>query len=131
MKKVNYEFVTGEIVEIEVSEEWAEVLKEMDRKEHNINQTETRRHCTLDVLGDEGEWMIDETTDPAPIAEMRETMDLVVGAIKSITPKQRDIIKRVAIEGMSIVDYAEKECISQPVASKRLKAAQKNIKKFF
>ena len=130
MKKVNYEFVTGEVVEIEVSEEWAEVLKEMDRNEHNINQTETRRHCTLDVLGDEGEWMLDETTDPALIAEMRETMELVIGAIKSITPKQRDIIKRVAIEGMSIVDYAEKECISQPVASKRLKAAQKNIKKF-
>ena len=42
--KTKYEFVNGEVVEIEVSEEWAEVLAELDRQEYNNDKKETRRH---------------------------------------------------------------------------------------
>ena len=47
--KIKYQFV-NESVEIEVDEEWANVVIELDRLEHNSNQTETRRHCSLEAL---------------------------------------------------------------------------------
>ena len=45
--KIKYEFAT-ETVEIEVSEEWANILIDLDRQEYN-NHKETRRHCSLDA----------------------------------------------------------------------------------
>ena len=51
--KYNYEFL-DETVEIEISEEWAAVLYEFDKREYNNNHTETRRHITLDAVCYEG-----------------------------------------------------------------------------
>lgn len=58
-----YEFANGEVVELRISRsgdgndnksritsEWLELLLELDRREYNNNQTETRRHCSLNVL---------------------------------------------------------------------------------
>ena len=47
--KIKYVFCNEE-VEIEVSEEWGAIILDMDREERNNNQTETRRHCSLDAL---------------------------------------------------------------------------------
>lgn len=41
--KIKYQFA-DETVEIEVSEEWGNVLIEFDRRERNNNRRETRRH---------------------------------------------------------------------------------------
>lgn len=47
-----YEFANGDVVELkaEVSEKWMEMLIDMDRREYNNNQTERRRHCSLNAL---------------------------------------------------------------------------------
>lgn len=129
--KTKYEFVNGEVVEIEVSEEWAEVLKELDRKEYNDNHRETRRHCTLSVQGDQGLWLVDEELDPYVIVEKKENNIVLHKAMQSLTEKQRDIVSKVYFEGVPIGEYAEIKGISQPVASKRLASAIKNMKKFF
>jgi len=47
--KIKYHFNT-ETIEIEVSEEWGEILVELDRQEYNINHKETRRHTSLDAM---------------------------------------------------------------------------------
>lgn len=47
-KTYTYEFAT-EAVELEITEEWMEILIEMDRLEYNSNQTETRRHVRYDI----------------------------------------------------------------------------------
>ena len=130
MKKVNYEFVTGEVVEVEVSEEWAEVLAEMDRKEYNNEKKETRRHCTMDVLGDEGEWMLDCTAEPYEVLEKKEKEVIVANALNELTDKQRDAVLMIHIDGMTITAYAEQRGVSQQVAAKRLYAAGKKIKVF-
>ena len=129
--KIKYEFVNGEVVEIEVSEEWAEVLAELDRQEYNNDKKETRRHCTMDVLGDEGEWMTDENADPANLLLAGQERETVQGALDKLTPKQRDVLERVYIEGWSITRYAAVCGISQPVATKRIYAAEKKFKKVF
>lgn len=66
MKEKNeyrYEFANGDVVELRISRtgseiddkngitsEWLELLLDLDRREYNNNQTETRRHCSLNAM---------------------------------------------------------------------------------
>lgn len=50
--KIKYEFVNGDVVEIEVDQEIGNVILELDRKEKCNNHTETRRHSKLDTKDD-------------------------------------------------------------------------------
>lgn len=58
-----YEFANGDVVELRISRngsagndkngitsEWLEMLLDFDRREYNNNQTETRRHCSLNAM---------------------------------------------------------------------------------
>lgn len=47
--KIKYEFA-NETVEIEVDEEWGNLLIDLDRQEYNNDHAETRRHCSLNAL---------------------------------------------------------------------------------
>ena len=51
--KIKYEFVDGD-VELEVSDEWASVLAELDRLERNNDKKEKRRHYSLEARTYEG-----------------------------------------------------------------------------
>ncbi len=53
--EIKYEFVTGEVLEIEVEDSMGEVLLEFDRQERNNDRRETRRHMSLDGMDFEGE----------------------------------------------------------------------------
>lgn len=46
--KITYEFAT-ETVEIEVSEDWANLVIDLDRQEYNNNHAETRRHVSYET----------------------------------------------------------------------------------
>ncbi|MGM9538892.1 MAG: hypothetical protein ACI3VN_11240 [Candidatus Onthomonas sp.] len=43
-----YEFANGDVVSVPLSEEWATLLRKLDRQEENNNQMERRRHCSLE-----------------------------------------------------------------------------------
>lgn len=50
MSKVySYEFADGEVVFVPLSDEWDQQLRELDRQEENNNQTQRRRHCSLEA----------------------------------------------------------------------------------
>ena len=51
--KYRYAFITG-TEEVEISEEWAAVLEEMDHEQQLSDRRETRRHQSLDDLLYEG-----------------------------------------------------------------------------
>ena len=85
----------------------------------------------MDVLGDEGEWMMDENADLANLLVAEEECETAQSALDKLTLKQRDVLERVHIEGWSITRYAAICGISQPVAAKRLYAAEKKFKKVF
>ena len=53
--KVKYEFLTGEIVEVEVSNDIGEVSIELDREIYNSDQSETRRHTSYSKGNDKQE----------------------------------------------------------------------------
>lgn len=53
--KITYEFVTGEISEMEVDESLGGMLLDLDRQQYNNGQKETRRHVFLDSMDYERE----------------------------------------------------------------------------
>ena len=52
--KIQYKFA-NESVEIEVSDEWGEILIDLDRQEYNKDHKETRRHYHLEGCAYEGD----------------------------------------------------------------------------
>ena len=67
-----YEFV-NETVEIEISEEWAAILREMDREEMLSDRRETRRHTSLEISNEYSGWLLDYRMDPLEILIRNET----------------------------------------------------------
>ena len=130
--KVKYEFLTGEVVEVEVDDSVGEMIVELDRVEYNNDHKETRRHCTLSVKGDDGHWLVDNENNPDNfVPEQEESGCRFKHAMDSLTESQRDALISICYEGMSITDYAISRGIDRTTASRNLSRAKNNFKKFF
>jgi RNA polymerase sigma factor (sigma-70 family) len=128
MMKIKYESTIGKPVEIEVSDEWREVLIELDRQEYNINHKETRRHTSLDGLDYEGEWFVTEN-DIDELLIQSELSQSMREAVHNLNQAQQELISAVFFQGISISEYAKLEGVSQSAVSQRLITALKKLKK--
>lgn len=124
--KIKYEFVTGDAVEIEVDEKWANIVLELNRREFNINQTETRRHESYE---DEGEWAVDRGSDIDSVMEQKELTVKYETAMADMTAEQKDLIENVFMESMKKKEYAAKCGISSVAVSQRIGRIRKKFKK--
>ena len=66
--KIAYQFADGHVEDLEVEQEVAEALKELDRQEYNNTQKESRRHVFLGGMEYEGENLVDLCMDTEQIA---------------------------------------------------------------
>ena len=133
MKQYQYKF-TDEVITVEISDEWASVLAELDREEYNNDHAETRRHVSLDD-GEDGEWL--------STAKKGETLIRVAGKIfspddrrfikgrKALSKKQTELYESVYDRGDSVGEYAADNNIDQSTASKRNSAVIEKFKKVF
>ena len=128
--KIRYEF-TNEVIEIEVSDKWGQIIIEMNQREALNNRRETRRHESLDLSIDESEWLCSEEEDPADSITRMECGDEIEAALMGLTEKQRDVFIAVHYYGYGIAEYSRLKGIAHSTASERLKSAEKNLKKFF
>ena len=132
MKQYQYKF-TDEVITVEISDEWASVLAELDREEYNNDHAETRRHVSLDN-GEDGEWLS---------TEKGKTLIEIAGKIfspddkrfrkgrKALSKKQEELYESVYDRGDSVGEYATDNKIDQSTASKRNSAVIKKFKKIF
>ena len=132
MKQYQYKF-TDEVITVEISDEWASVLAELDREEYNNDHAETRRHVSLDN-GEDGEWLS---------TEKGKTLIEIAGKIfspddkrfregrKALSKKQAELYESVYDRGDSVGEYATDNKIDQSTASKRNSAVIKKFKKIF
>ena len=132
MKQYQYKF-TDEVITVEISDEWASVLAELDREEYNNDHAETRRHVSLDN-GEDGEWLS---------TEKGKTLIEIAGKIfspddrrfrkgrKALSKKQAELYESVYDRGDSIGEYAADNEINQSTASKRNTAVVEKFKKIF
>lgn len=145
--KISYKYANGETSIIEVTEEWAEVILDLDRKENNINRKETRRHTAFDsydYLDDQAntnphlsrdafEYRNGICSDSAEIAadlESKYTRQHIRNAMDKLKPKQRELIQAIYFGGVSVKNYSVAEGVDHSAISHRLQTAYKNLKKF-
>lgn len=126
--KIKYEFVT-ETIEIEVSDEWAEKLKECDRTEYNNVHAETRRHSHLDSDAEYGDWVATEEENPFALIDLYAEASRIWKAISQLSDEQQKLITEVFINGKKKKEYAEEIGISGAAVSQRINTIRKKLKK--
>ena len=127
--KITYEFVTGEISEVEVDESLRGMLLDLDRQQYNNDQKETRRHVSLDGMDYEGE-LFASAEDTERAVEHREDMARLYSAMEALSPSQRELVKKVYFEERKIMDIAAEEGVSEAAIRNRLKKIYSRLKKF-
>lgn len=127
--KIAYRFADGHVEEMEVEQEVAETLKELDRQEYNNNHRETRRHVTFDCT-EEKSWL---ATDDQRLSRLfddpPEEIRLRI-AINQLEQHHRDLIIAIFYRGIKIVEYARLSGVSQSAISQQLSNAIRKLKKF-
>ena len=129
MVKITYRFADGHVEELEVEQEVAETLKELDRQEYNNNHRETRRHSALDALEYEGEYFIDQNYSVEGLVLWKQDVGDLLNAIHSLDAKQQELITAVFYQKRTVSQIARESGVSQAAISQRLQTAIKNLKK--
>lgn len=105
--KIKYEFA-NETIEIEVEEEWADIVIDLDRQEYNVNHKETRRHCSLEAYNlDDALLPSDEDVERDVIAD--EDKKRLYKAIAALTPDQQELVRRVYFNNERLADIAREQ----------------------
>ena len=130
--KYTYHFTNGDINVIEVTDEDAIFLFELDRLEYNNNHANTRRHVHLDFDKETGtDWLIVEDEGyKALFADEPET-ERLLRAIGQLTPKQQALLRALFWSGISASGYAKQTGVSQSAVSQQLATAIKKLKEIF
>ena len=125
-----YHFSNGETISIDVSDDWGEILIDLDRQEYNNNHKETRRHYSLEGKVYEG--MDYAVEDPGLEALFADSTDeeRLRAAIQKLAPDQQAMIRAIYFEGVSVNDYAARMGVTQSAISHRLQTVKKILKKF-
>ena len=127
--KITYKFVTGEVAEVEVSEEIGAVIVDLDRLEYNNDHKETRRHYSLEGKVYEG--MDYAVEDPGLEALFAGPTDeeRLHAAIRQLSPDQQEMVRAIFFENVSVNDYAARMGVTQSAISHRLQTVKKKLKK--
>lgn len=126
--KITYEFVTGEVSEVEVDEHLGGMLLDLDRQQYNNDQKETRRHISLDGMDYEGE-LFASAEDTEREVEHREDMARLFSAMEALSPSQRELVEEVYFEERKITDIAREEGVSKQSVHERVQQALKKLEK--
>lgn len=129
--KIRYKFITGETIEIEVEENWANIILELDRQEYNNNHKEKRRHYSLDACTYEGADFAVEDSNLAALFPSDE-VEKAQKAFKKLLPRQKELLIQVYIYGEKYVDIARREELDpssvRQATQRAVKAFQRNFK---
>lgn len=127
--KIKYQFINGDSMEVEVSEEIGAVIVESRHQEALNDRKESRRHYHYDAddIYEGEEYGAD---DPDLLALFpTDAQDKVALAMASLTESQREVISALFLEGLPAKEYAAKKGISEAAVSKAKKAALEKMKK--
>ena len=134
--KINYEFVDGNKVEIEVSDDIAKVILEMTREERNQTRRNRYYERHLDTNADYGSW--NEYIQPEfdPCREEREEQKRLrqikaVKALSSLNDCQMELV--IALYGDTPIkakEYAKKIGVSPAAITNRTNKIRKKLKKY-
>ena len=117
--EIRYEFATGEVSEIEVSEELGRVIEEMTHQAALRDRAETRRHVSLDKLLEAGLPLADDNCVET-LAERAIDHAALLHAMEQLLPQQKELLLKVYFEGRSYADVARDEGVDRSAIRKRM-----------
>ena len=100
--KIRYQFVNGDVSEIEVDDALGEVLLDLDRQEYNNNRKESRRHYSLESRIYESEDYGSEDENLSRFADLES----IRSAMLELTPRQRICVYAYFFEGKKYTEIA-------------------------
>lgn len=127
--KISYRFADGHVEEMEVEQDVAETLKELDRQEYNNTQKETRRHTSLSAVDYEDERLAARNTDVPEKILRRIDAEALRRALPMLTPVQQDLVRRVFFFGDRPSDIAQEEGVDKSAITHRLERIYRQLKK--
>lgn len=127
--KIRYEFVDGEISEVEVAEEIGSVIVESRRLEDNLARKE-RYHCySMDAVDFEGSGYAGKDT-PESLLEQTADKRHIKGLLEELPEIQRRRLLLYA-QGKSLREIARMEGVDHKAVKKSIQAAKKYFIKNF
>lgn len=136
MKTIRYEFITEEIVEIEISDEWGEKLKSVKREQWKLDKREERHSVNFADLDGKEEYFADSKDDPFAMIEEERYRDYkadherrIAKAFSELSVSQQDLLKALYEDGMTETKYASKLGISQAAVARRLNRIKRKLEK--
>ena len=127
---IKYEFVTGEMVEIEVPDDIGEAVIEIERITCNSNRRETRRHNSISRMEDAGIQFVDARGSVADLFLENEANGRLHGALQSLLPQQQELIRQVFFEEKSQAAIARETGITEGAVRHRLSKIYKRLQAF-
>ncbi|WP_312444662.1 sigma-70 family RNA polymerase sigma factor [Lacrimispora sp.] len=132
--RINYEFLTGERLEIEVDDNIGEVIIEMEKMQSRRNRAETRRHNSLEFMQENRDGyrpmqFADNKADVEQIIIHSDEKERLHRAIQKLDRKDSIIVKKYYFEDKTMVEIGKELGISAMAVSKRLKKIPDKIKK--
>lgn len=124
-----YHFSNGETISIDVSDDWGEILIDLDRQEYNNDHKETRRHYSLEGKVYKGmDYAVEDSGLEALFAGPTDE-ECLRTAIQQLTPDQQEMVQAIYFENVSVNDYAARMGVTQSAISHRLQTVKKKLKK--
>ena len=99
--------------------------EEINKPTFNSNQTETRRHCSLDAMQEAGMDLSSEDDIELPDEKYAELR----AAIAQLKPEQQELLRKVFYEEIKQVDIAKSEGVKKASIESRLHTIYKKIRK--
>ena len=133
--KIHYEFLADKdgkrnYTDIEVSEELAIVIFDLEKDEFNNNRAETRRHESYSDMNDKSDKLTDKNADIEAVVFGNIESEKLHTAIKHLLPQQKELVYKIFFKDMKIADIARNEGVSHEAVRKRLKKIYKILEKY-
>lgn len=130
MKNIKYKFVDGTTKTIEVEDKFYEEYQKLETETKSLERKETRRHVSMSVFGDKGFEFEDKSCGLEELLIDQENKIVVLEAIKTLNPRQQNLIKLVFYENKSLTEIAKEQSVSKSAITQQLQVVLRKMKKF-
>ena len=131
MEKVTYTFSDGTTSTVEVTDELYSIYKEMEKADELSDRKQSRRTQSFEHSVDNGWDVEDPNADVEADYAKKEMRKKLYAAIKTLSPAQRNMIKKLFWEGKTQKAVAEEEGVSAFAIHDRLQRILKKLRQFF
>lgn len=127
---IEYQFLTGETVEIEVPDHIGEVSIAIERDMLNSNRRETRRHNSLSRMEEAGCQFADASVSVTELLLKTEDNRRLFDAVRHLLPQQQALIWQVFYEEKSLAAIARESGVTEGAVRHRLSKIYKRLQSF-